>query len=273
MPRIALHSAPCLGGIAAACGIAALLYPAFASADERSAAPVSVSADAVQHPLEPALQIARESLAAAEAVKDFEAAFSKRDVIKGRVFAHTMTVKYRAEPFSVYMRFAEPHEGREVIYVQGKNDDKLLVHETGLIGLVGTITVDPLSPKAMSESRHPITNMGLKPLTEGVIKQWENELKYGEIDVKYYPNAKVRGMECRVIESSHPRPRRQFPFQKTRLFIDKATNLPVRVEQYGFPAMAGQQPTLLEEYTYWNIRANVGLTDQDFDAENPNYGF
>jgi hypothetical protein len=267
MSRTALHFVLLSGAVAA------LICPAVVGADERAAASVSASADAAQHPLEPALQIARESLKAAEAVPEFEAAFSKRDVVKGRVYADTMTVKYRAEPFSVYMRFAEPHEGREVIYVQGQNDDKLLVHETGLVGLVGTITVDPLSPRAMSESRHPITNMGLKPLAEGVIEQWENELKYGEIDVKYYPNAKVRGMECRVIESSHPRPRRQFPFQKTRLFIDKATNLPVRVEQYGFPTSAGQKPPLLEEYTYWNIRPNVGLTEKDFDPENPEYGF
>ena len=272
MSRTALHFPRLGSGFAAGCALA-LICPAVVEADERPAASVSASAEAAQHPLEPALQIARESLEAAEAVKDFEAAFSKRDVINGRVFAHTMTVKYRAEPFSVYMRFAEPHEGREVIYVQGENENKLLVHETGLIGLVGTLEIDPLSQQAMSESRHPITNMGMKPLAEGVIKQWENELKYGEIEVKYYPNAKVRGMECKVIESSHPQPRRQFPFQKTRLFIDKATNLPVRVEQYGFPTTAGQKPPLLEEYTYWNVRGNVGLTDRDFDPENPKYGY
>jgi hypothetical protein len=125
----------------------------------------------------------------------------------------------------------------------------------------------------MSESRHPITNMGLAGLVDGVIEQWEEETKYGEIEVKYYPNAKLRGMECKVIESSHPRPRRQFKFQMTRLYIDKATNLPVRVEQYGFPAAPGQKPPLIEEYTYWNIRTNVGLTDRDFDPENPSYGF
>lgn len=257
---------------AAACGLALLVGMASVVRANPPVASVS-AAQAETHPLEPALKIARECQETADAVKDFEAAFSKRDVVNGRVHAHTMSVKHRADPFSVYMKFAEPHEGREVIYMQGRNDDKLLVHETGLIGLVGTITVDPRSPQALSESRHPITNMGLKPLVDGVIKQWETELKYGEIEVKYYPNAKVRGMACKVIESSHPRPRRQFPFHKTRLFIDKATNLPVRVEQYGFPTTAGQKPPLLEEYTYWNIRANVGLTDKDFDPENPKYGF
>ena len=30
---------------------------------------------------------------------------------------------------------------------------------------------------------------------------------------------------------------------------------------------------LLEEYTYTNIKINVGLTDADFDTKNPNYKF
>ena len=274
MPRTVLHLATPRGLWTAACCLLAIVAGLSLSARAADpAARATSTASAETHPLEPALRIARECQESVEAVQDFEAAFSKRDVVKGAVHAHTMEVKLRMEPFSVYMKFAEPHEGREVIYVQGRNDDKLLVHETGLASLIGTITIDPLSPQAMSESRHPITNMGLKPLAAGVIKQWESELKYGEIDVKYYPNAKVRGIECKVIESSHPQPRRQFRFQKTRLFIDKATNLPVRVEQYGFPTTAGQKPPLLEEYTYWNVRANVGLTDKDFDPENPKYGF
>ena len=252
--------------VAVCCTAVAVSWAASSAAADPREVPES-------HPLAPALEIARESQRAVEKVKDFEAAFSKRDVVNGEVFADTMRVKFRTEPFSVYLRFAEPHEGREVIYVKGRNGNKILVHETGLASLAGTLAFDPLSPQAMSESRHPITNMGLAGLVDGVIRQWEEETKYGEIEVKYYPNAKLRDMECKVIESSHPQPRRQFKFQMTRLYIDKATNLPVRVEQYGFPSAPGQKPLLLEEYTYWNIRTNLGLTDRDFDPQNPQYGF
>ena len=46
----------------------------------------------------------------------------------------------------------------------------------------------------------------------------------------------------------------------------------VRVEQFGFPT-SGQQPPVLEEYHYSNIKTNVGLSDIDFDAANKAYGF
>lgn len=226
-----------------------------------------------EHPLAPALRLAEASREALQSVKDYEAAFSKRDVVNGQVYAHTMRIKYREEPSSVYMQFYRPHEGREVIYVAGRNGGKLLAHETGLAGLVGTVALDPDSPQAMSESRRPITRIGMKKMLDGVIEQWQKELQYDECEVKYYPNAKLREMECQVIEVRHPVPRKHFPYHMGRLFIDKKTKFPVRLENYGYPTAKGQQPPLIEEYTYWNIRPNIGLTDADFDPRNPKYGF
>jgi hypothetical protein len=59
----------------------------------------------------------------------------------------------------------------------------------------------------------------------------------------------------------------------TRLYVAKDNRLPVRVEQFDFPAKTGAQPAILEQYTYLNVKANVGLKDIDFDVENPAYDF
>ena len=235
--------------------------------------PLQAQDPAEEHPLVPALRLAESSREAVAELRDYDAAFAKRDVVNDQVFAHTLLMKFRAEPMSVYMRFYKPHEGREVIYVDGRNDGKLLAHETGIKSIVGTVALDPHGPQAMSESRHPITRVGMTNLVSGVIAQWQRETKYGECEVNYYPNAKLRAMECQVIEVKHPVPRRQFPFHMTRLFIDKKTNFPVRVEQYVYPAAPGQQPPLIEEYRYWNIRTNLGFSDVDFDPRNPRYAF
>ena len=41
------------------------------------------------------------------------------------------------QPFSVYMKFLKPRAvaGREVIWVKGQNDNKLIAHEGGLLGV------------------------------------------------------------------------------------------------------------------------------------------
>ena len=60
-----------------------------------------------------------------------------------------------------------------------------------------------------------------------------------------------------------------YNFIDTGLMIDP----PVRYAAYGWPAVPGGEPQLLEEYTYFNITLNVGLTDEDFSPDNPNYNF
>jgi hypothetical protein len=227
-----------------------------------------------EHKLVPAIKVAKQSLEAAQQVEDFTANFYKREIVNGKVIVHSMSMKYRKTPFSAYLRFHKPNEGREVLYVDGKNNGNLLAHEPGLIkGIVGTVSINPHSKEAMSESKQPITELGLHKLAAQIIKQWEFESKYGECELKYYPEAKLGDMKCLVIESSHPVPRRQFPFHMTRFFIDKETKIPVRVEHYGYPSAKGEKPPLLEEYTYTNIKLNVGLSDIDFDRRNPNYNF
>ena len=231
----------------------------------------------------PALRYARASRASAAAVKDFQATFSKRERVKGHLFANTMHIKHRARPFSVYLRFYKPNEGREVIYVSGKNNGNLLAHESGIGSIVGTLALPPNSPRAMSEGRYPITEIGLQKMIDAVVAQWEAERKLltelgesaGDDDTRivYFHKAKLGNTACRVIQVTHTRQRPQYKFHITRLWIDRKTKLPVRVEQYGFPKRRGRKAKLLEEYTYTNIKTNVGLSSEDFDPRNPRYAF
>jgi len=39
------------------------------------------------------------------------------------------------------------------------------------------------------------------------------------------------------------------------------------------PTGDGDRPTLVEEYTFTNLKTNVGLTDEDFSGMNPKYHF
>lgn len=227
------------------------------------------------HPLTAVLKLAKASRERLKQVKDYRCRFAKRDVVNGKVHAHSTQVKFRSKPMSVYMKFDRPSPGREVIYVEGQNGGKLLAHEPGLLGIVGTVALDPKSKRALSESRHPITEFGLKNLVDGVIAQWEREAQFAakETETRFYPQAKLHNRECQVIETRHPVRRRQFPFYMTRLYLDNKTQFPVRLEQYGYPRTAKGKPPLIEEYTYSQIQTNQGFTNRDFNPNNPNYGF
>ena len=226
-----------------------------------------------EHPLTPALRHAKASIENIEKMSGYECTFSKKEVVGRQTISQTKKMKVRHKPFSVYMQFQEPHEGREVIFVDGKNNNNLLVHEAGFASLIGTLELPPEGSQAMAENRYPITKAGIQRMMEAVVTQWEEESKYGETEVKYFEDAKIGDLKCRVIESSHPQPRKQFKFHMTRVWIEEQTGLPVRVQQFGFPAKSGAQPPVMEDYTFTNIKAEVRLTDRDFDTKNPSYNY
>ena len=139
--------------------------------------------------------------------------------------------------------------------------------------LAGTISLPLDSSRAMENNKYPVNMIGMSNMIDKVVERWEYETQFGECEVKYYPNAQLGNVQCRVVETSHPQPRRQFRFSLTRLYLDKETNLPIRCECYGFPMSPNEKPPLLEEYTYTSLRVNVGLRDFDFDRNNPSYQF
>jgi hypothetical protein len=224
-------------------------------------------------PLAPALKLAHESEEALQSIDDYTATFIKREMIKGKMLDQSMELKYRENPSSVYLKFIKPHEGREILYVPNQNQGKLLAHEEGLKGLVGTVGFLPTSSEAMDENRHPITEIGMRKMLGHIIQQWEQDARTPGVKVKFFPNAKVGQIDTKMIETIQPKPSPQAKFHITRLYLDKRTSLPVRVEQFGWPEKAGAEPPLLEEYNYTNLKTNVGLTDTDFSVKNPAYRF
>ena len=226
-----------------------------------------------EHPLIPAIRYAKACLEKVEAFPGYEATFFKREVVGTTTVSQKIRMKIRHKPFSVYLYFQNPHEGREVIYVEGRNNGKLIVHEAGLLSIAGAMELMPTDSMVMSENRYPITMAGIANAVDAVIKQWQAESKFGEIEVKYFKDAKMGSLKCRVIESTHPHPRRQFDNHKTRLWIDSESGIPVRIQKFGFPKRTGDKPPVLEDYTFTDLKTDVRLTDSDFDQNNSKYSF
>ncbi|MDA1162948.1 MAG: DUF1571 domain-containing protein [Planctomycetota bacterium] len=255
------------GGAMAVALPAALLH----AEDERIATAIRIGG--TSHALAPGLRLAVESRRALDSVNDYSASFYKEEMVGRKRVNHQLTLKMRETPFSVYLRFENPHKGREVIFIAEKNGGKMLAHGTGIEAIVGTLELDPSSDRALEESRSPITNIGMRKLLELTIAQWNSELNIPDVKVRYFPNAKVANVECRVFESSYAQKHKGVKFHMTRLYVDKETSFPVRVEQFDFPAKTGAQPPIVEQYTYLDVKPNTGLGDIDFDVKNPGYDF
>ena len=221
-----------------------------------------------QHPLIPALKLADGALQKVAAVSDYEALFVKKEYVGRTFMEQKMEIRFRRDPMSVHLEFVEPHEGRQVVYIQGQNGGQLQVKDTGLASLVGTLNIDPNGSMAMSETKYPITMIGMENMTRRIMSEWLDATSRDDITVKFYPNAKIGTIECQVIESTHTDAVKSKGIYRARMYIDKASGLPIRIQEFGVPTRAGAEPPMLSDYAYLNVRTNVGLTAGDFDTKN-----
>jgi len=229
-----------------------------------------------EHPLMPVLRWAQSGLRDAEKIQDYSATLVKRERIKGKVGNYEyLFVKIRHKPFSVYLQYLDPPEvkGREVVYVEGRNDGKMWAHGTGWEKTFGTVSLNPTGVWAMRGQLYPLTEIGILTMVRRLVEVGEHDSKFGECEVKYYRGAKVEDRVCTCIECIHPVPRRDFLFHKAQIFVDDELNLVIRYASYDWPKAQGQKPELIEEYSYLNLKLNNGFGDADFDIQNPNYNF
>lgn len=222
------------------------------------------------------IKFAAESREPVKKIKDYTAVFNKTEMVKGKLIKQEMQMKFRAKPFSVYFRYhGGDADSRQAIYVDGRYENKLVVKEGNGLGAVlpGGVRLKLGDPRVAAENRYPVTQVGIANLLETTIHDWEHEAKVpgDEVDVQFFPNAKLKDLPCQAVQVIHLKKVGDLKYHMNRVYFDKETRLPVRAERFGWPTRTGDKPSLLEEYRYSNLQTNVNLTDADFDPAK--YGF
>ena len=231
------------------------------------------------HPLDPVLKIAYQSIKQMEEnLVDYTAVLSRRERVgEQEMPPSSMEVKIRNprndQAFSLYVKFIKPEntKGREVIWVDGQNDNKIVAHEAGLLGLL--IVVQPAASFiAMVGNRYPVTETGLLRLMRKLTLYGLRDRKHGDCGVEIIENITVAEVNCTRLRIVHPEKQEPFTFHIAEIDIDMERMIPIRLATWDWP-LAEQEPPLIEEYTYHNIKLNPGLKDLDFDPENPAYNY
>lgn len=225
-------------------------------------------------------------------IKDYTCLLVKRERVNGSVLpTEYMEAKIRNRkvvdgkvvvPFSIYMKFLKPSDcrGREVVFVEGKNNGKLLAKEGGFRGrLLPSVWLLPTGRIAMETNRYPIWEAGVENLAARLIERAKADSEIDKCIVTYRSGAKIDNRKCKFLEVRRPVPKAKENCKSgmnvflAQVFIDEEWNIPIRYGAYDWPETPGERPEVVEEYTYQRIKLNVGLTDADFDSKNPAYSF
>lgn len=202
-------------------------------------------------------------------INDYTGILHKQERI-GKKMREKETIYFKfKKPFKIYMKWIKkPYKNREMIYVEGWNNNKIRAHEGGLMGVV-SVNLDPRGSMAMKGNRHPVTDMGIGNLLKVVSSNVEKAKKNGDpITVVKLGEEKVFGIDAIKIEATFPQEKEKgYYCYRAILWVNKENSLPIKIMVYDW------SDQLIENYAYENLRFNVGLTDKDFDPSSKEYNF
>jgi len=252
--------------------------------------------------------------AAASGVNDYTMTLVKRE-LRGREMEpeETMTVRWQ-RPQRVYLKeIAGPRVGQEVLYVAGRNKNRLRAHKGSFPDI--TLNLDPYGTTAMAHTHHPVPEVSLVAFVDlltanvrrarakqvGTIAVAGHEVLWGapatKLELKMPPTgisptlekgqtlwdvAKATGQSMYVIlHANRARGWRQadHPEPGDAVIVPDfyAGRLVLWIDDAThLPLQADlydHDGTLYEHYEHRDLKINVGLTDADFDPKNPAYDF
>ena len=213
---------------------------------------------------EEAISLLRDAKVRADSLEDYTLILIKQERMDGVLLPVSVAfVKWKG-PFSIYLKFLEGKDrGREIIYIEGKYRDKMIVSPGGILGAL-TIKVSPDSLIAKRNNRHTITEAGMSNTIKRILSIIENEYRKpsSNISVVFFGEEVFENDKCihiRIDKSSYA--------ERTEVYLYSDTLFPHTIISY---EKGGE---LLESYRYSDIRTNVGLDDSDFDPLNEEYDF
>lgn len=215
---------------------------------------------------------------------DYTCTFYKQERIGSELTdGQSIELKVRHRPFSIYMKWTTGDKGREVLYVDGADDNRLTFHPGGWKArFVPPLKIDPDGSLALSEARHPVTMLGVVKLCDEILSRRKHDLEQRHpVRCRLVENARLNDRPCHCFVTTYLDRKCSEEYRKSVQYVDKEWLIPVCVKNFTWPDgtenfrddNALDEATLVEHYAYSDLQFNQQLAAKDFDRANEAYGF
>jgi len=202
------------------------------------------------------LELFGKAVAAFAKVDDYTCTFHKIEMVNGDIIASKSDLKVK-KPFSVfYKESAGPNKDIACVYIDGQNDNKMVTRNTGVLGLM-TVNLDPYGFVAMKGNRHPVTHIGIGYILSSASRDIARAHKNKDAVFSYEGVSEIYGRKAHQIKTVYPENKGYYA-HIVQLWYDDETSLPLKISMFDW------KKEFIEEYSYENLKTNVGLTEKDF---------
>ena len=205
-----------------------------------------------------AFQTARERV---EDIQDVSADLVRQELVGDRLQeSETIRWRQRVKPHSLHLTWiGNKLNGRQVVYVDGANDGKMLVRLEGWKGRLGIISLDPSGSAVKWGSRYPVTSLGYDALVRRIIKNYDDAVERESLGIVDFGLQSLPDHQTHAFEMVLDHPDEQTgDYHKMRIWFDVRTGLPIR-----FMGL-DKEGRLLEDYFWQGLKLNQNLADHDF---------
>ncbi len=195
-------------------------------------------------------------------ITDYTGTLRKQERIAGKLGAEQLiSFKFKEDPFSVFMQWQKnPGPSDRLLYVEGQNDNKMIVHPTGFLSWIKSVKRDPRCKKALQTNLNTCDRFGFARIIDRVLNTLQKAQKQNDIKVKYLGLDKAGSRQCLAIEAILKQ-KPDYPFTRMILRIDLDYLLPVYIETYL------DNGDLRSRYIYTDLKFNTNLTNNDFTPQ------
>lgn len=242
-----------------------------------------VNASAANEVLRQKTKAMQEGLDLLSQVNTYTAKARKQEFVDGKLLEpQVILLKCRAKPFSVYGCWVEGDVGREVIYVEGENDNKVIGHDGGWKSKIPALVLDPNCRLAMLDTRYPVTKGGIAGLAETMLQVHLEDLQRGNVaSCTCDADEQFEGRPCAKYTTIYKSQTDSPVYRKSVTFLDQEWKIPVHSTHFEWPQNDTSyqseaeldENTLIEDYSFSDISMGCSLSDNDFDPKNPEYNF
>jgi len=251
-----------------------------------------------------------QSLQAMEGVYDYRGKLVKRELFGDELIEQTLEFKF-SRPFKVYVKYIEPNPGREGIYIQGSNRDRLRAHKGSVPDVA--VSLSPYGRVAMEGNHHPITSFGLSQMFDVAVHNIRKAMRREDATISLSDGGIVHGEPTWRIDLESKSGGRYVTVRRSESLwslakrvgqdmyvilhhnddIDSPSDIEPgqRVFVPNYYASRGQyfiakrtfmlikvmswdqNGKLYESYDFPELELNPGLQDRDFDYRNKDYDF
>jgi len=213
---------------------------------------------------------------------DYTGRIFKQEVVKGELLdEQVIFLKCRQKPFSVYLVWEAGDVGREVIFIKGQNDDKMIAHDGGWKARIPAFTLPVDCALVMRDARYPVTCAGLMGLIDTMLGVHRDDLNKSNVaSCVMESGQEVEGRPCWMFTTRYKSKDESQVYRKSVTLIDQEWNLPLRSQHFEWPRPGVElaeaeldNETIIESYLFSDVKFDQNLTDRDFDRTNSDYKF